>query len=91
MYTTTPIINTHKSSSSFFSGAKYTIIMTVKDGESFQTIKSDGDKQYSLGNFDEAIQKYSTYIQRNSTAGNIDLALVYSNRCACYLQQGSFL
>ena len=62
--------------------------MTVKDGESFQNIKSNGDKQYSLGNFGEAIQKYSTYIQRNSSAGSIDLALVYSNRCACYLQQG---
>lgn len=62
--------------------------MTVKDGESFQTIKSDGDKQYSLRNFSEAINKYSTYIQSNTSAGNIEIALVYSNRCACYLQQG---
>ncbi len=62
--------------------------MTVKDGESFQTIKSDGDKQYSLRNFSEAIDKYSTYIQSNTSAGNIEIALVYSNRCACYLQQG---
>lgn len=62
--------------------------MTIKDGDNFQTIKSDGDKQYRLGNFIEAIEKYSTYIQRNTSVGNIELALVYSNRCACFLQQG---
>ena len=62
--------------------------MTLGEGESFQSIKNDGDQFYSRGNFLGAIDKYSTYIQQNRNAENRELALVYSNRCACYLQQG---
>lgn len=65
--------------------------MTIREGESFERIKSEGDRYYSEGNYAAAIERYSSYIQHNVTASNQELSLIYSNRCACYLQQSIML
>jgi hypothetical protein len=51
------------------------------------TYKQEGDELYKLCKYQEAISKYTMAIERcTDPASSADLHLVYSNRCACYLQ-----
>jgi len=59
--------------------------------ETFQNLKKEGDNFYASENFLAAIEKYTKCLQNFPNADSIDLAVIYSNRCACYLQQGVYV